>query len=60
MRTVAFHAGDLAKPLRLRKIAILRELKKASGTKVDVTVFRKLKQIAYRTRYSHRGAYYPR
>ena len=34
------------------------ELKKALGTDVDVTVFRKLKQLAYRTSYSHRGAYY--
>lgn len=34
------------------------ELKSALGTAVDVTVFRKLKQIAYRTSYSHRGAYY--
>jgi hypothetical protein len=34
------------------------ELKMALGTAVDVTVFRKLKQIAYRTSYSHRGAYY--
>ena len=34
------------------------ELKKALGTEVDVTVFRKLRQLAYRTSYSHRGAYY--
>ncbi|MBI1875408.1 MAG: hypothetical protein HYS05_16185 [Acidobacteria bacterium] len=34
------------------------ELKKALGTEVDVTVFRKLKQLAYRTSYSHRGSYY--
>jgi hypothetical protein len=34
------------------------ELKRALGTEVDVTVFRKLKQLAYRTSYSHRGAYY--
>ena len=34
------------------------ELKEALGTEVDVTVFRKLKQLAYRSSYSHRGAYY--
>src|SRR5664280_622354 len=34
------------------------ELKLALGTQVDVTVFRKLKQLAYRTSYSHRGSYY--
>ena len=33
-------------------------MKSALGTEVDVTVFRKLRQIAYRTSYSHRGAYY--
>ena len=58
MRTVSFHADDLAKALRHGKIATMPELKKALGTEVDVTVFRKLKQIAYRTSYSHRAAYY--
>jgi len=34
------------------------ELKTALGTEVDVTVFRKLKQLSYRTSYAHRGSYY--
>src|SRR3989304_7416637 len=58
MRTESFHADDLAKALRRSKIATMSELKKALGTEVDVTVFRKLKQLAYRTSYSHRGSYY--
>ena len=58
MRAVSFHADDLVAALRRRKIATMPELKSALGTAVDVTVFRKLKQIAYRTSYSHRGAYY--
>jgi hypothetical protein len=58
MRTESFHAHDLTKALRHSKIATMPELKAALGTKVDVTVFRKLKQLAYRTSYSHRGAYY--
>ncbi|PYT27593.1 MAG: hypothetical protein DMG57_17745 [Acidobacteria bacterium] len=58
MRTESFHADDLAKALRRSKIATMPELKKALGTEVDVTVFRKLKQLAYRTSYSHRGSYY--
>jgi hypothetical protein len=58
MRTESFHADDLAKVLRHNKIATMPELKKALGTDVDVTVFRKLKQLAYRTSYSHRGSYY--
>jgi hypothetical protein len=58
MRTESFHADDLTKALRHCKIATMPELKQALGTEVDVTVFRKLKQLAYRTSYSHRGAYY--
>jgi hypothetical protein len=58
MRAESFHADDLTKALRHSKIATMPELKKALGTAVDVTVFRKLKQLAYRTSYSHRGAYY--
>ena len=58
MRTESFHADDLAKALRRCKIATMPELKRALGTEVDVTVFRKLKQLAYRTSYSHRGSYY--
>ena len=58
MRTESFHADDLVKALRRSKIATMPELKRALGTEVDVTVFRKLKQLAYRTSYSHRGSYY--
>jgi hypothetical protein len=58
MRPESFHADDLARVLRRNKIATMPELKKALGTEVDVTVFRKLKQLAYRTSYSHRGRYY--
>jgi len=58
MRVESFHADDLAKALRHSKIATMPELKRALGTEVDVTVFRKLKQLAYRTSYSHRGAWY--
>jgi hypothetical protein len=58
MRTESFHAEDLAQALRRSKVATMPELKKALGTQVDVTVFRKLRQLAYRTSYSHRGRYY--
>jgi hypothetical protein len=58
MRTESFHSDDLAKALRRSKVATMPELKRALGTDVDVTVFRKLKQLAYRTSYSHRGRYY--
>jgi hypothetical protein len=58
MRTESFHAEELAKALRRSMIATMPELKRALGTEVDVTVFRKLKQLAYQTSYSHRGSYY--
>ncbi len=44
--------------LRTRKIATLAELKTALGTDVDMTVFRKLAELSYRTSYSHGGRYY--
>ena len=44
--------------LRKRKTATLPELKRALGTDVDMTVFRKLAELSYRTSYSHGGRYY--
>ena len=58
MKHESFHADDLVRVLRRNKVATMAELKKALGTEVDGTVFRKLKQLSYRTSYSHRGSYY--
>ncbi|MFC1707442.1 hypothetical protein ACFL59_11630 [Planctomycetota bacterium] len=58
MATERFRAKDLRALLRRRTIATMEELKEALGTSVDVTVFRKLKELSYRTSYSHRGGYY--
>lgn len=58
MRPETFHADDLVRFLKRHKIATINELKQALGTEVDSTLFRKLKQLAYRTSYSHRGRYY--
>lgn len=58
MRPATFHAENLVGLLRREKIATLDELKDALGTTVDSTVFRKLKELAYRSSYSHRGRYY--
>lgn len=44
--------------LRREKIATMPDLKKELGTDVDVTVFRKLRELAYHSSYSHRGKYY--
>src|SRR2546425_770126 len=58
MRTPSFLADHVRKFLRLNKIATLPELKRVLGTSVDTTVFRKLKELSYRSSYSHRGRYY--
>jgi hypothetical protein len=58
MKTESFHASSLVELFRSRKIATMPELKETLGTQVDVTVFRKLKELGYRTSYSHRGGYY--
>lgn len=58
MRTPSFLSDDLRQFLRSKRIATLAELKQALGTTVDTTVFRKLKELSYRSSYSHRGRYY--
>lgn len=58
MRTPFFLSDPLRKFLRANRIATLPELKQALGTTVDTTVFRKLKELSYRSSYSHRGRYY--
>ena len=58
MAAERYRAEALRKLLRKRKIATMAELKEALGSDVDVTVFRKLKGLSYRTSYSHRGGYY--
>lgn len=44
--------------LRQQKVATMPELMAALGTEARRTVFRKLRELAYRTSYSHRGRYY--
>jgi hypothetical protein len=58
MRTPSFLSDQLREFLRVKKIATLPELKQALGTTADITVFRKLKELSYRSSYSHRGRYY--
>jgi hypothetical protein len=44
--------------LLAQTVATMPELKAALGTDVDVTVFRKLRELTYHSSYSHRGKYY--
>ena len=53
-----YSAASLRALLRQRKTATLDQLKQALGTDVDMTVFRKLAALAYRSSYSHGGRYY--
>jgi hypothetical protein len=58
MKTERYSSRVLRKLLRAQKIASMSELKESLGTNVDVTVFRKLAELGYRTSYSNRGQYY--
>lgn len=58
MRPVQFQVDSIVALLRRERIATIEQLKAALGTPVDMTVFRKLREIRYHTSYSHRGRYY--
>ena len=58
MRPLSFSPNALRRLLLRRRIATLPELKRALGTEVALTVFRKLKGLDYLSSYSHRGSYY--
>lgn len=58
MRPTEFSAEAITKLLRRQKLATLADLMAALGTNSKRTVFRKLRQLPYRTSYSHRGRYY--
>ena len=58
MRPTSFRPDALRALLLRDKIATLDDLKRALGTPVDVTVFRKLKLLDYLSSYSHRGRFY--
>ena len=58
MRPTVFSANLLLRFLRRNRIATLPQLKQLLGTEADITVFRKLKELSYRTSYSHRGSFY--
>ena len=58
MRPTVFSAEALRQFLRRNRIATLPQMKLLLGTEADITVFRKLKELSYRTSYSHRGSFY--
>jgi hypothetical protein len=58
MRLATFSAAVVRQYLRRHQIADLAQLKQVLGTAVDITVFRKLRELDYLTSYSHRGRFY--
>src|SRR5437867_6982295 len=58
MKPVRFTLHSLRKLFQRLRAATMPEMKAALGTRADVTVFRKLAALPYRTSYSDRGAYY--
>jgi hypothetical protein len=56
MRPTVFSAVPLRQFLRRNRIATLPA--QLMGTEADISVFRKLKELSYRTSYSHRGSFY--
>ncbi len=58
MRLEEYRARDLIELFKKNKIATMPELKEILGTQADATIFRKLRELSYRSSYSHRGRYY--
>ena len=58
MRPAVFSANLLRQFLRRNRVATLPQLKEFLGTEANITMFRKLKELSYRTSYSHRGSFY--
>jgi len=58
MRTQTYDTHKLQTLLKRRKIATMDELKDALRTKSNITVSRKLNELACYSSYSHRGSYY--
>ena len=58
MNVEHYKAETLRALFQRQKVLDMPALKKSLGTDVDMTVFRKLRQLPYRTSFSHGGRYY--
>jgi hypothetical protein len=59
VKRISEQARDrLLKLLRRRRVVALRDLFEALGTRSRMTVFRRLREVGYRTSFTHRGQYY--
>ena len=58
MRSKTFTANNIKEFLLRQKIATMPELQTALGSRVNMTVIRKLQELSYHSSYSHKGKYY--
>src|SRR3990172_5248328 len=58
MASERFSAESIARLLRRQQVATMDELKDALGSRVDMTVFRKMRRLPYLSSYSHGGRDY--
>lgn len=58
MASERFSGESIVRLLESRQVATMEELKEALGTRVDMTVFRKLRTLDYLSSYSHGGRHY--
>lgn len=58
MRNPVYDAATLKRLLETAQVCTLDDMMEALGTRVRMTVFRKLSELPYLTSYSHRGKYY--
>ena len=58
MRPTQYATAALIDLFHRQTVASLPEVMAALGTRARRTAFRKLKELPYRTSYSHRGGYY--
>jgi len=58
MRTPTYSLDRLRSFFKSNIIATMKQLKAVLGTAVDMTVYRKLRQLSYLSSYSHHGKYY--
>ena len=58
MRTPTYSLDSLRSFFKNNIIATMKQLKAVLGTAVDMTVYRKLRQLSYHSSYSHHGNYY--
>lgn len=58
MASEKYQSRDIERLLKNSKVCTLEEIKRTLGTESPITVFRKLRELAYQTSYSHSGKYY--